>query len=64
MEFDIHLVGDLTPCVEASDVIFAASGSEDLLVHRQDVAGMSAASDAVGGVRRFIDISVAAPRRP
>jgi glutamyl-tRNA reductase len=28
VEFDIHLVGDLTPCVEASDVIFAASGSE------------------------------------
>lgn len=27
MEFDIHLMDDLITCVEASDVIFAASGA-------------------------------------
>ena len=58
MEFDIHLMGNLMPCVEASDVIFAASGSEELLVGKEDLVGLSVASAAVGGVRRFIDISV------
>lgn len=45
-------------CVEESDLIFAASGSEELLVHKEDIEGMPAASEVVGGVRRFVDISV------
>jgi glutamyl-tRNA reductase len=58
VEFDIRLMPDLMACVEANDVIFAASGSEELLVHSSDIANMPAASDKVGGVRRFVDISV------
>lgn len=58
VEFDIHLMPDMMDCVANSDVIFAASGSEELLIHAKDVAGMPAAPDAVGGVRRFFDISV------
>ena len=58
VEFDIHLMPDLMQCVEASDVIFAASSSEEILVRGNDLAAMSAPSDAVGGVRRFFDIAV------
>lgn len=58
VEFDIRLMPDLMACVEANDIIFAASGSEELLVHSSDLANMPAASDKVGVVRRFVDISV------
>eukprot|EP01024_Parvocaulis_polyphysoides_P029941 TRINITY_DN2717_c0_g3_i2.p2 TRINITY_DN2717_c0_g3~~TRINITY_DN2717_c0_g3_i2.p2 ORF type:complete len:370 (+),score=63.53 TRINITY_DN2717_c0_g3_i2:146-1255(+) len=58
MKMDIHLMSDLMDCVEASDVIFAASSSEEILVGPEDVKNMKAASDSVGGVRRFVDISV------
>jgi glutamyl-tRNA reductase len=58
VEFDIRLMKDLMPCVEASNVIFAASGSEEILVHAADLEGMSAPDAAVGGMRRFFDISV------
>jgi glutamyl-tRNA reductase len=58
VEFDIHLMPDLMDCVANSDVIFAASGSEELLIHAADVAGMAPAPSVVGGVRRFVDISV------
>lgn len=34
-------------CVEESDLIFAASGSEELLVHKEDIENMPAASDKV-----------------
>jgi hypothetical protein len=44
--------------VEEHDLIFAASGSEELLVRQEDLAGMAAAGAAVGGQRRFVDISV------
>lgn len=33
-------------------------GSEELLIHAEDIVNMPARSDAVGGVRRFVDISV------
>lgn len=56
--FDIHLMPDMLACVEASDVIFAASSSEELLISEADAAAMAPAPAAVGGVRRFIDISV------
>jgi glutamyl-tRNA reductase len=58
IQFDIRLMRDLLPCVEDADVIFAASGSEELLVHASDVAAMRPAGEGVGGVRRFFDISV------
>ena len=58
VEFDVHLMPEMMACVEKSDVIFAASGSEELLIHAADVVGMAKAPDAVGGVRRFFDISV------
>ncbi|WP_289490515.1 hypothetical protein, partial [Klebsiella pneumoniae] len=58
VSFDIRLMGDLMKSVEEHDVIFAASGSEELLVRRADVEGLPAAAAAVGGQRRFVDISV------
>ena len=58
MEFDIHLMPDLMECCANSDVIFAASGSEELLIHKDDVLAMPPAPAAVGGARRFVDISV------
>ena len=39
VDFDIRLMPDLLDCVSASDVIFAASGSEEILVHKDDIAG-------------------------
>lgn len=47
VEFEIHLMGDLMKCVEECDVIFAASGSEELLVHKEDLLALPAASDLV-----------------
>lgn len=58
MNFDIHLMPDLMACVEAADVIFAASGSEELLIHKEDVEAMCECPEVVGKQRRFIDISV------
>jgi glutamyl-tRNA reductase len=58
VEFDIHLMPDLMQCVADSDVIFAASGSEELLIHAEDISGMAPAPEVVGAVRRFVDISV------
>lgn len=58
MKFNIHLMPELMSCIAASDVIFAASGSEELLVNKADVEHMAPRAAAVGGVRRFIDISV------
>lgn len=36
----------------------ARAGSEDLLLSKSDLEGLAPASEVVGGVRRFIDISV------
>ncbi len=58
MKFNIHLMPDLMKCTEAADVIFAASGSEEILINKADVEKMSARGEVVGGVRRFVDISV------
>ena len=58
MKFDIHLMPDLMACIEASDVIFAASAAECILIHKDDVVSMARPQAVVGGVRRFIDISV------
>ena len=56
--FDVHLMPELMQCVAASDCIFAASGSEHILISAADLANMEPASEAVGGMRRFFDISV------
>ena len=58
VKFNIHLMPDLMKCVEAADVIFAASGSEELLIHKADIEAMAPRPAVVGGVRRFVDISV------
>lgn len=58
MKFNIHLMPDLMQCVENSDVIFAASGSEELLIVKEDVEKMKACGEKVAGIRRFVDISV------
>lgn len=58
MNFSIHLMSNLQQCVADSDVIFAASGSEEILISKEDLAGMAPRSEVVGGVRRFVDISV------
>lgn len=42
VHFDIRLMPDLLECVAASDVIFAASGSEEILVRKEDLAGAPA----------------------
>lgn len=58
VKMNIHLMPDLMQCVEGADVVFAASGSEELLVRKEDLEGMPARPQAVGSVRRFVDISV------
>lgn len=58
VSFDIRLMDQLMPSVQQCDTIFAASGSEAILLHAADIANMPAASEAVGGMRRFFDISV------
>lgn len=57
VKFDIRLMPDLMAVCSASDVVFAASGSEELLIHGSDVASFAAAPSVVGA-RRFVDISV------
>ena len=42
VQFDIRLMPELLACVAASDVIFAASGSEELLVRKEDLMGAPA----------------------
>jgi glutamyl-tRNA reductase len=58
MAFDLKLMPDLLQEAENADVIFAASGSEELLLLKEHVAAMRPAGAGVGGVRRFVDISV------
>ena len=56
--FDIRLMDRLMESVAECDTIFAASGSEDILVDSSHLADMPPTSAAVGGMRRFFDISV------
>lgn len=59
-EFNItaRLMPDLMEVIAESDVIFAASGSQELLIVQDDVKDMLTRPDSVGNVRRFFDISV------
>ncbi|KAK9843108.1 hypothetical protein WJX74_007123 [Apatococcus lobatus] len=56
--FSIRLMSDLMQSVAEADLIFAASGAEDILIHKESIADMPAAAEAVGSLRRFVDISV------
>lgn len=44
--------------VARSDVVFAASSSEELVLLKEDIARMPKCPEIVGGARRFVDISV------
>ena len=50
---ELRLMPDLMRSVAESDVVFAASGSEHILIHGRDLQDMAPASSSVGGVRRF-----------
>jgi len=54
---EIHLMDKLMEATEAADLVFAASGSETLLLEKVDIAGMAPCGVA-DGQRRFVDISV------
>ncbi|KAK9841739.1 hypothetical protein WJX84_011851 [Apatococcus fuscideae] len=56
--FSIRLMSELMQSVAESDLVFAASGSEDILINKEDIQDMPAATEAVGSLRRFVDISV------
>jgi glutamyl-tRNA reductase len=58
VRFELRLMPDLLRSVAECDTVFAASSSEEVLVSAADLEGAPAASAAVGGVRRFFDISV------
>jgi glutamyl-tRNA reductase len=55
---DIRLMDQLDASIAECDTIFAASSSEDILISRASLEGLPPASAAVGGMRRFFDISV------
>jgi glutamyl-tRNA reductase len=57
MQFDIKLMPELMDVCSKSDVIFAASSSEEILIGKADCETFAAVPDVVGS-RRFIDISV------
>jgi glutamyl-tRNA reductase len=57
-EFDLRLMSELKQVVANSDVLFAASSSEELLLLKNDVSIMPTCSEIVGGLRSFVDISV------
>eukprot|EP00201_Polytomella_parva_P022953 CAMPEP_0175044906 /NCGR_PEP_ID=MMETSP0052_2-20121109/4091_1 /TAXON_ID=51329 ORGANISM="Polytomella parva, Strain SAG 63-3" /NCGR_SAMPLE_ID=MMETSP0052_2 /ASSEMBLY_ACC=CAM_ASM_000194 /LENGTH=543 /DNA_ID=CAMNT_0016308305 /DNA_START=30 /DNA_END=1658 /DNA_ORIENTATION=- len=59
MEIKVRLSTDLHACIDESDVVFFASGSNEILIHGSDVAALpSPPRKEMGGVRRFVDISV------
>lgn len=57
VEFEIKLMDELLPVCNASDVIFAASSSEEVIVDAEHCKTFDA-PPAVVGARRFIDIAV------
>ncbi|UPR01736.1 glutamyl-tRNA reductase [Chloropicon primus] len=58
VKFTFELSPKLMDCVKDADVVFAASSSDTILITKEDVEPMGECSEAVGGVRRFFDISV------
>lgn len=57
VQMEIYLMDKLLEATEAADLIFAASGSETLLLKKEDIEAMSACKIS-DGQRRFVDISV------
>eukprot|EP00963_Diacronema_lutheri_P009804 scaffold923_cov288-Pavlova_lutheri.AAC.2 len=58
VQINMKLMPDLMEVVSQADVVFAASGSESILVRKNDLEGMATPPEVVGSVRRFVDISV------
>ncbi|KAL6773985.1 GLTR1 [Auxenochlorella protothecoides x Auxenochlorella symbiontica] len=56
VEFQLGLMPTLRDAVAAADLVFTASGSEEVLVGRELLEGLPPAP--LDGVRRFVDISV------
>lgn len=57
VEFDIKLMPELLEVCDSSDIVFAASSSEEILINAEHCRGFSS-PPAVVGARRFVDISV------
>jgi glutamyl-tRNA reductase len=57
VKFDIKLMSELLSVCDNSDVIFAASSSEEILIDAGHCQNFSAPPEVVGA-RRFVDISV------
>lgn len=47
IEFDIHLMKDMISCVENSDIIFAASSSEEILISKEEACQMKPVGEKV-----------------
>ena len=58
VKMNIHLMDDLWEVCGKNDVIFAASGSEVILVDKEPAAALPPAQASAGGQRRWVDISV------
>lgn len=57
VDFDIKLMPELLSVCDNSDIIFAASSSEDILIDAEHCRAFGPAPEIVGA-RRFVDISV------
>mmetsp|Transcript_30625 Transcript_30625/g.86619 ORF Transcript_30625/g.86619 Transcript_30625/m.86619 type:complete len:523 (-) Transcript_30625:238-1806(-) len=57
VQMEILLMDKLLDATAAADLVFAASGSEELLLNREDIEGMATCGIS-DGQRRFVDISV------
>jgi len=55
---DIRLMDRLNETIAECDTIFTASSAAELLITKESLVGLPAASAAVGGLRRFFDIAV------
>lgn len=56
MAMDIHLMDELIECVENSDIVFAASSSETVILGKEDAEKMKLPDSSMP--RRIIDIAV------
>lgn len=53
VQAELRLMPELMSSIAESDVVFAASASEHVLIRGQDLADMPQAAEAVGGTRRY-----------
>lgn len=54
----IELMDEFLPLVAEHDVIFTASSAEDPIINKDDLLDLPQCPEAVGGVRRLVDIAV------